>query len=442
MALHSGAGARGFDDYVRGSTVLNDVETREVRVRNLSTIRHFPRTRHGLCAIAALASIGLLACTDDENVTRATPLNNDGAAGSGGSENDAGAVTDGRSIFRNDTFGDERFWTDQLRLHEVFATVSPTTALSVGLKVDSELVPAAVLASADLDAPATTVALLKLGAVLGVRAEVDASDRIVKLGVTCALCHSDVDNAVMAGIGKRRDGYANRDLDPGKILALSPSMTEAQKAVLNSWGKGRYDARWNQDGISKPLLIPPIYGLKDVLLEVSTGDGPISYWNAYVAVTQMGGMGQFVDPRIGVNVIRTPDLVTPKLFALYQYQVSIPKPAPPAGSFDATAAERGKSLFEGAKAKCSTCHAAPLFTDVPDRLHKPEEVGQEPVAAQRSATKRYRTTPLRALWQHAPYFHDGSAPTLAAVVDHYDSHMTLGLTATEKTDLVEYLKSL
>jgi hypothetical protein len=411
-------------------------------MRNYRSVRHFPRTRRGWCAFGALAAIGLCACTDDENVTRATPLNNDGAAGAGGGTDSDGGVQDGRAIFRNDTFGDERFWTDQLRLHEVFATVAPTAALGLGLKVDSDLVPASVLASADLDAPATTVALLKLGAVIGVKAEVDASDRIVKLGVTCALCHSDTDNSVMPGIGKRRDGFANRDLDPGKILALSPSMTDAQKAALNSWGKGRYDARWNQDGISKPLLIPPIYGLKDVLLEISTGDGPISYWNSYVAVTQMGGMGQFVDPRIGVNVIRTPDLVTPKLFALYQYQVSIPKPAPPAGSFDAMAAGRGKALFEGTKAKCSTCHVPPLFTDVPDRLHRPEEVGQEPVAAQRSATKRYRTTPLRALWQHAPYFHDGSAATLTDVVNHYDAHLALGLAAAEKTDLVEYLKSL
>jgi len=392
----------------------------------------------GFCnsGLGVLVPLCMLACDDEGNTLRAGSLKSDASA------NDGGAAVEGRDVFRFETFGDERFWTDQLHLNDVVETIDPTTALSVGLKVDSEMVPASVLASADLKAPATTVALLKLGAVVGIKAEVDANNNVVKMGVTCALCHSDVDNSVSPGIGKRRDGYANRDLDPGKILALSPAFTEAQRGVLNSWGKGRYDARWNQDGISKPLLIPPIYGLKDVNLEISTGDGPISYWNAYVATTQMGGMGQFFDPRIGVNVIRTPDLVTPKLKPLYEYQVSIPKPAPPLGSFDAAAAARGKTLFEGAKAKCSTCHVAPLFTDVPDRLHKPEEVGQEPVAAQRSATKRYRTTPLRALWQHAPYFHDGSAPTLAAVVDHYDSHMTLGLTAEEKNDIVEYLKSL
>jgi mono/diheme cytochrome c family protein len=264
---------------------------------------------------------------------------------------------------------------------------------------------------------------------------------VVALGVTCALCHSDVDNSVMPGIGKRLDGYPNRQLDPGKILALSPAITPAQKNVLNAWGPGRYDARWNQDGMSKPVLIPPIYGLKDVPLEISTGDGPISYWNAYVAVTQMGGMGKFEDARISVSVDRTPDMVTPKLPALLDYQVSLAKPAPPAGSFDAAAAARGKALFEGAKAKCSTCHSGPLFTDAPT-LHAPAEVGQDPVAAQRSATKMYRTTPLRALWQHAPYFHDGSAASLPAVVLHYNTHMTLGLTAAERADIVEYLKSI
>jgi mono/diheme cytochrome c family protein len=370
-----------------------------------------------------------------------------GTSGTGGAAGDAGVIlpdgggVDGREVFRNDTFGDEQFWTGTLKMNDVVEGVAPTAALGLGLKVDSDLVPMNVLMMADLTAPATTVALLKLNAVVGVRATVDANNQVTAFGITCALCHSDVDNSVQAGIGKRRDGYANRDLDPGKIIALSPAITPAQKTVLNAWGAGKYDARWNQDGMSKPLLIPPIYGLKDVQLETSTGDGPISYWNSYVAVTQMGGMGQFFEPRTNVRVIRTPDLVTPKLPALYDYQVSLAKPAPAAGSFDATVAARGKTLFEGAKAKCSTCHTPPLFTDAP-RLHTPAEVGQEPVAAQRSATKMYRTTPLRALAQHPPYFHDGSAATLPAVVTHYNTHMTLGLTAAEQTDLVEYLKSL
>jgi cytochrome c5 len=366
-----------------------------------------------------------------------------GAAGAAGTGVDAGpdGGFNGQEVFRNDTFGDEQFWTGTLKMNDVVETVNPTTALSVGLKVDSDLVPANVLMTADLMAPATTVALLKLNAVVGVRATVDAQNQVTSFGITCALCHSDVDNSVRAGIGKRRDGFPNRDLDPGKIIALSPAIPADQKAVLNTWGPGKYDARWNQDGMSKPVLIPPIYGLKDVPLEISTGDGPISYWNRYVAVTQMGGMGDFFDERIDVRVSRTPDLVSSKLPALHDYQVSIPKPMPPAGSFDAAVAARGKALFEGTKAKCSTCHSGPLFTDAPT-LHTPAEVGQEPVTAQRSATKRYRTTPLRALWQHPPYFHDGSAATLPAVVTHYNTHMSLGLTAAEQTDLVEYLKSL
>jgi cytochrome c5 len=366
-----------------------------------------------------------------------------GAAGAAGTGVDAGpdGGFNGQEVFRNDTFGDEQFWTGTLKMNDVVETVNPTTALSVGLKVDSDLVPANVLMTADLMAPATTVALLKLNAVVGVRATVDAQNQVTSFGITCALCHSDVDNSVRAGIGKRRDGYPNRELDPGKIIALSPAITAAQKAQLNTWGPGKYDARWNQDGMSHPVLIPPIYGLKDVPLEISTGDGPISYWNRYVAVTQMGGMGEFFDERTNVRVSRTPDLVSSKLPALHDYQVSIPKPMPPAGSFDAAVAARGKALFEGTKARCSTCHSGPLLTDAPT-LHTPAEVGQEPVTAQRSATKRYRTTPLRALWQHPPYFHDGSAATLPAVVTHYNTHMTLGLTAAEQTDLVEYLKSL
>ena len=413
----------------------------------------------GLPVVGILGVVALTACSDDEPMARSAAGTSGaggatggtggggtgGTAGTGGavgSGGDSGTKFDGRDVFRNDTFGDERFWTDQLGMHEVVEGVPPTTALAVGLKVDSDMVPANVLASADLNAPATTVALLKLGAVVGVKAEVDASNNVVKFGITCAICHSDVDNSVMPGIGKRLDGYANRQLDPGKIIALSPAITADQKAVLNTWGPGRYDARWNQDGMSKPILIPPIYGLKDVPVETSTGDGPISYWNAYVAVTQMGGLGKFEEPRTGVSVNRTPDMVTPKLPALLEYQVSIAKPPPPANSFDAAAAARGKTLFEGAKAKCSTCHTGATFTDSADKLHAAAEVGQEPVTAQRSASKMYRTTPLRALWQHPPYFHDGSATTLAAVVTHYNTHMTLGLTAAEQEDLVEYLKSL
>lgn len=387
----------------------------------------------------AIALAGATACSDDED-KGGTPgtggtTGNDGAAGATGSK-------DGQEVFRHDAFGDERFWTDELRMNEVIqSSVSPMTALGVGLKVDADALPEGLLESADLEDPATTVALLDLDAVVGLRGTVEDGE-LVRVGVTCALCHSDVDDSVTEGIGSRLDGYANRDLDPGAILALSPAFDDEEtQAVLTSWGPGRYDPRFNIDGINHPVLIPPIYGLEGVALETYTGDGPISYWNSYVAVTQMGAQGQFVDPRIGVEVIRTPDLVTPQLTALYEYQVSLEAPAPPAGSFDEAAANRGRQIFED-EADCARCHAGPRFTDAPRSLYTPEEVGQEPLTAERSATGFYRTTPLRALWQHPPYFHDGSAETLEDVVEHYDSHFSLGLSDSQKEDLVEYLKSL
>jgi mono/diheme cytochrome c family protein len=352
---------------------------------------------------------------------------------------------DGQQVFRFDTFGDEVFWTDALRLNEaVQAALDPKTALSLGLKVDADVLPPGILETADLDDPATTVALIGLNAVVGVRGKVDAAGNLVRFGVTCALCHSQVDDSVMPGIGSRLDGHANRDLDPGAILALAPAFAddEATRAVLTSWGPGRYDARWNQDGISAPVYIPPIYGLDGVPLETYTGDGPISYWNAYVGTTQMGGQGQFFDPRISVAVFHSPDLLTPKLPALYAYQVSLAAPAAPEGSFDAAAAERGRAVFEGA-GQCSRCHSGPRLTDVTSyRLHEPAETGMEPLHAERSATGHYRTTPLRGLQDHAPYFHDGSAPTLEAVVDHYARVLELDLGVEQSADLVQYLRSL
>jgi hypothetical protein len=355
---------------------------------------------------------------------------------------------DGKQIFRFDTFGDEQFWTDTLRMHEVIqSSVSPATALSVGLKVDSAALPANFLATHDLNSPATTLELIKLNAVVGLVGTVRGT-QLKSVGITCAICHSTVDNAVTTGVGNRLDGWPNRDLNPGAIIALSPAITSAQKAVYNSWGPGRFDPRFNVDGINGPVLIPPAYGLKGVGFETYTGDGPISYWNNYVAVVEMGGHGSFSDPRIGINITQEPDLVTPKLPALLQYQLSLAAPRPPAGSFDRMAAKRGEALFN-TKAGCASCHMPPTFTDVlsgPDPnipfLHDATEVGVDPLYAQRSATKQYRTTPLRALWQHAPYFHDGSAPDLPAVVNHYDALFNLGLTAKQKQDLVEYLKSI
>jgi mono/diheme cytochrome c family protein len=358
-------------------------------------------------------------------------------------------VAAGKQIFRFDTFGDETFWTDTLRIHEVIQTaVSPMTALGVGLKVDADALPPGTLENADLNAPATTVALLKLNAVVGLQGTVetiDGKDTLTRVGITCALCHSTVNNSVQPGIGQRLDGWPNRDLDPGAIIALSPAVTPEQKAVYNSWGPGKYDARFNFDGQNDPSVIPPAYGLLGVNSVTFTGDGDRpAYWNRYVAVTQMHGHGSFSEPRLDIDVNNTngtPDLVEAKLPALEAYQLSLTAPPPPAGSFDAAAAARGGIVFEG-PGQCATCHSGDAFTDANTRLHEPSEVPTDPTHAQRSATKMYRTTPLRGVWQHAPYFHDGSAATLADVVERYDAARGLGLTAAQKADLVEYLKSL
>jgi cytochrome c553 len=373
------------------------------------------------------------------------------ACGDGPTEPTPEQVARGQDIFRFDTFGDEQFWTDTLRMHEVIQqAVSPKVALSVGLKVDADALPQSLKdaiagGQVDLDAPATTVALLKLNAVVGVRGTIETTggrDTLTQVGITCALCHSTVDNSFAPGIGQRLDGYANTDLNPGAIVALSPALTETQKAIYNSWGAGRYDPRFNIDGRSTPIVLPPAYGLAGVEKETYTGEGPVSYWNAYVAVTQMHGHGNFSDPRLNIHVTQNPDLVTPKLEALRDYQLSLQKPAPPPGTFDAAAAARGQSVFAGA-GRCTSCHTGPAFTDVNDgRLHPPEETGMDPQYAARTTQKAYRTTPLRALWQHAPYFHDGSAATLRDVVDHYDGVLALGLTEQQKQDLVEYLKSI
>jgi mono/diheme cytochrome c family protein len=363
----------------------------------------------------------------------------------------------GKDIFRHDTFGDETFWTDTLKMNEVIATVPPMTALAVGLKVDAEALPAEVVAgvqggTVSLTDPATTVALLKLDAVVGVKATVDnvnGTDTLTRVGITCALCHSTVDDSFTKGIGKRLDGWPNHDLNPGAIIALSPVLDATKKAVYNGWGPGMYDPRYNQDGMNGPVVIPPAYGLLGVNKVTVTGDGDnLEYWNRYVGVTQMGGHGSFMEPRTGVNVTNgTDDQVSAKLPALQEYQLSIAAPAAPDDKFTPDAAARGKAVFEGA-GKCSTCHSGPALTDANSKLHDPSEVVSEPEPngepsyASRSATKMYRTAPLRGVWQHPPYFHNGSAPTLDAVVETYDSKKSLGLTVDQKADLVQYLKSL
>lgn len=364
-----------------------------------------------------------------------------GSTGGGSAMGGSGMVERGEDIFRNDTFGDEAFWTDTLRLHQVVqASVSPETALGVGLKVDADRLPEGILETADLTDPATTVALLELDAVVGLKGTVEDGN-LVRLGISCALCHSTVDDSVMPGIGTRIDGPANRDLNPGAIIALSEAEAVADlKEMLNGWGAGFYDPYWNQDRPGEPeaVLIPPIYGLEDVSLETYTGEGPISYWNSYVGVTQMGGQGDFANAELGIDIDVENDLVTPKLEPLLAYQVSLMPPAPPVGSFDAEAASRGATLFEGL-AQCSSCHGGDALGGT---LHDPDEGGHDPNYAMRGTTGQYRATPLRALFDHPPYFHDGSAQTLMEVVDHYDDHLALGLTDDEKSDLIEYLKSL
>jgi mono/diheme cytochrome c family protein len=366
---------------------------------------------------------------------------------------------DGEAIFRFDTFGDEQLWTDVLRMHEVIATVSPRTALSVGLKVDVEALPAGVVdalnnGQVNLDDPAVTLELLRLNAVVGIVGKIDDTGRLVSVGTTCALCHSTVDNP--SGIGRRLDGWPNRTLNAGVILGLSPALA-AFKNEFAAWGPGKYDPRHHAfDGTglrllnepSKPVLIPPAYGLQGVGFETYTGDGPISYWNSYVGISQMGGQGNFSDPRIGLSITQKPDRITAKLPALRDYQLSLLAPAAPAGSFDAAAAKRGERVFHG-KAGCATCHIPPTYTDVSSGpnpnvpvLHDAAAVGSDPVYASRSATRQYRATPLRGAWQHPPYFHDGSAATLLDVVNRYDEVFRLNLSPQQKADLVEFLKSL
>ena len=409
----------------------------------------------------------------------------------------ANLIAEGRQIFRYDTFGDEDFWGGQLRLHEaiegekfggVGPGVSPATALAVGLKVDVQALPKSLQndlkkEKVDLNDPAVTLALLKLNAVVGVTGFFNEDGSLRSMGIQCALCHSTVDDSFAPGIGNRLDGWANRDLNVGAIVALSPDLTPFQNllgldretvvAVLNSWGPGKFDAELVLDGkafnpqqvtdgvvtgtdVSGATLIPPAFGLAGVNLHTWTGWGSVPYWNAFVANIEMHGKGTFYDPRLdnaaqfpvaaanGFGDIRnTPDLITPKLPALHAYQLSLLAPLPPARSFRAAAAARGQALFNE-KANCASCHVPPLFTEPGWNLHTPEEIGIDSFQADRSPDLRYRTPPLKGLWTHTKggFYHDGRFATLLDVVNHYNTHFQLGLTNAEKSDLVEYLKSL
>ena len=396
-------------------------------------------------------------------------------------------IEEGRKIFRFDTFGSEAFWGDALQLHRAIAGeknggvgggVSPKTALAVGLKVDTEALPAPLVAQikagkVDLDDPATTLALLKLNAVVGVTGKFDSAGKIVSMGIQCAFCHATVDDSFAPGIGKRLDGWANRDLNVGAIVSLAPNLKPftdllgvdlaTVKKVFASWGPGRFDAELDKDGKGfRPdgkqagTLIPPAFGLAGVNLATWTGFGSVTYWNAYVGATEMHGSGTFFDPRFNNkdqypvaarsgagNTRANLDRLTSKLAALHFYQLAIPAPKPPAGSFDVTAAARGKAVFVG-KGQCATCHVPPLFTEPGHNLHTPAEMGIDAFQADRSPTHMYRTAPLAGLWTHQKggYYHDGRFATLNDVLDHYNRHFKLGLGDAEKSELTEYLKSL
>ncbi len=411
----------------------------------------------------------------------------------------ANLIAEGKQIFRFDTFGDEEFWGDQLKLHQaiegeqfggVGEGVSPATALKVGLKVDVKALPQSLRnqlkkGKVDLNDPAVTLALLKLNAVVGITGFFNTDGSLSSIGIQCALCHSTVDDSFAPGIGRRLDGWANRDLNVGAIIALSPDLSPLQTllgadrdtvvAVLNSWGPGKFDAELVLDGkavnpqqmsngvvtgtdVPGATLIPPAFGLAGVNLHTWTGWGSIPYWNAFVANIEMHGKGNFFDPRLdnaaqfpiaaanGFGHIQTPedeDLITPKLPALHAYQLSLLAPLPPEGSFDPVAASRGDVLFED-KAQCASCHVPPLYTESGWNLHTPEEMGIDSFQADRSPDLMYRTSPLKGLWTHTKggFFHDGRFATLLDVVNHYDTLFSLGLTDGEKSDLVEYLKSL
>jgi hypothetical protein len=419
-------------------------------------------------------------------------------------------LNDGRETFRFDTFGDEVFWGGTLQLHQaikgaalggVGPGVSPTTALTLGLKVDVDALPQPLInklkqGKVNLDDPATTVALLKLNAVVGLQGFF-SGDNLNSIGITCAVCHSTVDNSLTFGVGHRLDGWANRDLDVGKIVASAPNLSPftnllgvsdaTVRAVLNSWGPGKFDAELILDGkafnpqqvtdgvvtgtnVPGATLIPNAFGLAGYNQHTWTGAwGTVSYWNAFVANLEMHGIGRFFDPRLN-NAAKFPiaaangfadlphidpeqDRITKKLPELHFYQLAIPAPAPEPGvDFDVDAAERGDELFSG-KAGCNNCHVEPLWTEPGWNLHTPAEIGIDSFQADRAPDGVYKTQNLAGLFirenavfmnpaNRGRYYHDGRFATLLDVVNHYNTRFSLGLTAQEKSDLVEYLKSL
>ncbi len=462
-----------------------------------------------LCAVAGVFFLSLLislATLEQGAKSQSNP--NDPTA-----TNAVQLVNQGRQIFRFDTFGDQAFWGDVLKLHQaiegagqggVGPGLTPMAALAAGLKVDVDALASNVReqllhGNVNLNDPAVTLALLKANSVVGITGFFNSSGTLQSVGIQCALCHSTVDaslpglcpstiqpNPGTGCVGHRLDGWTNRDLNVGAIVALAPDLTAIAtllgttqatvRDVLNSWGPGKFDAELILDGkafnpqqltdgkvtgvnVSGATLIPPAFGMGGVNLHTWTGWGSVPHWNAFVANLEMHGKGRFWDPRLN-NPAQFPvaavhgfgdlphispddDLITSKLQALQFYQLAIPAPQPPPGSFDSAAATRGDALFSG-KARCNNCHVEPLWTDPGWNLHTPAEICIDNFQAGRAPDLRYRTSPIGELFTHfkGGFYHDGRFATLAAVVDHYNTCMTLGLTSGEKSDLIQYLLSL
>lgn len=450
------------------------------------------------CALLIAIAVVLAGCDDDDDyvggctdagdrMDAARPDGGTNAPSDSTTRNAISLVEEGRATFRFDTFGDEVFWGGQLRLHEAIAGeanggvgpgLSPNAALGLGLKVNSEALPAELVAqieagAVDLDDPATTLALLRLNAVVGVTGFFADDGTLESVGIQCALCHATVDDSFAPGIGVQRDGWPNRDLDIGRIIALAPNLEpfvtvlqvdEATvRMVLESWGPGKFDAQlvldgraFRPDGESGATLLPAAFGMAGVNLHTYTGFGSVPYWNAYVANVLMRGQGTFFDPRLNDptqfpvaarngfwNVRSEVDRITPRLPALHVYQLSLPIPTPPADRFDAAAAERGRMVFEG-PARCAECHVPPLYTEPGWNMHTPEEIGIDSFQADRSPDRRYRTTPLRGLFtrEKGGFYHDGRFETLEEVVAHYEAVLELDLTEAQRADLIQFLRSL
>jgi hypothetical protein len=465
-----------------------DIETPPAAPRQRTARLRRPRRRAaatlGILALGGVVAVGFQATA----VTTGAPSSSVSVQSDDDVEEHAeDLVEEGRRTFRFDTFGDQKFWGDTLHLHQAIAGapnggvgpgVSPKTALAVGLKVDVAALPATIrdalaAGTVNLDDPAVTLALLKLNSVVGVKGFFASDGSLRSVGIECALCHSTVDDSFAPGIGRRLDGWANRDLNVGAIVGLSPNLQPVAdllhtdvptvKTVLSAWGPGKFDAQlfldgkaFRPDGRTAASLIPPAFGLLGVNQATSTGWGSVTYWNAFVANLEMHGQGTFYDPRLD-NAEQFPiaaenrfghtkapvDLISPKLPALQAYQLALAAPKPPKGTFDAAAAGRGKKLFMG-PAACATCHVPPTFTEPGFNMHRGDEIGIDNFQADRSPTHMYRTSPLAGLWSHQKggFYHDGRFPDLRSVVQHYNRTFGLELTAAQQQDLVQYLKSL